>query len=56
VYDVIGDPPFDGAVQLIVTLTFVLVDVAGAAGTPGFAAALITTSDESAPKPTRLRA
>jgi len=56
VYDVIAEPPFDGAVQLIVTLTFVFTAVVGAAGTLGIAAALIDTSDESVPKPTRFRA
>ena len=56
VYDVIADPPLEGAVQLIVTLTLVLVDVVGAAGTAGIAAALIVNSDESALKPTKLRA
>lgn len=52
----IGEPPLDGAAQLIVTLTFVFAAVVGAAGTLGIAAALIATSVESAPKPARVRA
>ena len=55
-YEVIGEPPLDGATQLIVTLTFVFAAVDGAAGTLGIAAALIVTSDESAPKPASVRA
>jgi hypothetical protein len=56
VYVVIAEPPLEGATQLMVTLTFVLTAVVGAAGTLGMAAALMATSDESVPKPTRLRA
>jgi hypothetical protein len=56
VYAVIAEPPLEGATQLIVTLTFVFTAVVGAAGTLGIAAALMATSDESVPKPTRLRA
>jgi hypothetical protein len=56
VYAVIAEPPLEGATQLIVTLTFVFTAVVGAAGTLGMAAALMATSDESVPKPTRLRA
>jgi hypothetical protein len=56
VYAVIAEPPLEGATQLMVTLTFVFTDVVGAAGTLGMAAALMATSDESVPKPTRLRA
>ena len=55
-YAVITEPPLEGATQLIVTLTFVLAAVVGAAGTLGMAAALMATSDESVPKPTRFRA
>ena len=40
----------------MVTLTFVFTAVVGAAGTLGMAAALMATSDESVPKPTRFRA
>ena len=54
--EVIGEPPLFGAVQLIVTLVFEFVDVDGLAGKSGFAAALTSTSDESAPKPATLRA
>jgi hypothetical protein len=53
---VIAEPPFDGADQVIVTLTFVFTAVDGAAGTLGLAAALTLSSDESAPKPTIVRA
>jgi len=56
VYVVIAEPPLEGATQLIVTLTFVFTAVVGAAGTLGMAAALMATSDESVPKPTRFRA
>ena len=56
VYEVIVEPPLDGAVQLIVTLTFLFTIVVGAAGTLGIVAALIDTSDESWPKPTKVRA
>ena len=48
---VIAKPLADGATQEIVTLTFVFTDLVGAAGTPGLAAALIATSDESASFP-----
>jgi len=44
-------PLFNGAAQLIVTLTFELTAVVGAAGAFGFPAALISTSDESGPQP-----
>jgi len=40
----------------MVTLMFELTEVVGAAGTLGTAEALIATSVESAPRPTRLRA
>ena len=40
----------------MVTLTFVLTAVVGAAGRLGMTAALMNTSDNSAPKPTRFRA
>ena len=53
---VIAEPPLEGATQLMVTLTFVFAAVVGAAGMLGMAAALMATSDESVPKPTRLRA
>jgi len=53
---VIGEPPLKGATQLIVTLTFEFIAVVGAAGTLGIDAALIDTSDESGPKPTRFLA
>jgi len=43
VYAVIAEPPLNGATQLIVTLTFVFVDVVGAAGTLGMPAALMET-------------
>lgn len=56
VYDVIGEPLLFGAIQLNVTLTFVLMTVVGAAITSGIAAALIDTSFEFSPKPTRVRA
>ena len=56
VYAVIAEPPLEGATQLIVTLTFVFTAVVGAAGTLGFAAALTLNSDESSPRPTRVRA
>ena len=56
VYEVIGEPPLDGAAQLIVTLTLVFIVVVGAAGALGIDAALIDTSDESGPKPTRFLA
>lgn len=55
-YELIADPPLNGAVQLMVTLTFEFTEVVGAVGTKGTDAALIETSDESAPRPTRLRA
>ena len=55
-YEVIAEPPLEGAVQLIVTLTFEFTVVDGAVGTLGTAAALIDTSDESEPKPTRFLA
>ena len=41
---------------MIVTLVFELTDVIGAAGTLGLAAALTFTSEESVPKPTKVRA
>jgi hypothetical protein len=53
---VIAEPPLDGADHVIVTETFVFTDVVGAAGTLGLAAALTLNSDESAPKPIRVRA
>jgi hypothetical protein len=56
VYAVIAEPPLEGAIQLIVTLMFVLAAVVGAAGTLGLAAALTLNTDESSPKPTRVRA
>ena len=56
VYAVIVEPPLNGASQLMVTLTFELTVVVGAAGTLGMAAALMATSVESAPRPTRVRA
>ena len=56
VYPVIAEPPLNGASQVIVTLTFVFTVVVGTAGTLGIAAALTFNSDESAPKPTVLRA
>ena len=56
VYELITEPPFDGATQLIVTLTLVFTAVVGAAGTLGMAAALIDTSFESAPRPLRFLA
>ena len=57
VYPVIAEPPLvDGADQMIVTLVFELTDVIGAAGTLGLAAALTFTSEESVPKPTKVRA
>ena len=46
----------NGAAQLMVTLTLVLVCVVGAAGTLGTAAALMVTSDESGPRPMRFLA
>ena len=55
-YAVIAEPPVEGATQLIVTLMFVLTDVDGAAGTLGLAAALTLNSDESSPRPTKVRA
>jgi len=55
-YEVIAEPPFDGATQLMVTLVFEFTVVVGAAGTLGIAAALIDTSDESGPSPTRFLA
>jgi hypothetical protein len=55
-YAVIAEPPFEGVAQLIVTLMFVLTAVDGAAGTLGLAAALTLNSDESSPRPTRVRA
>ena len=55
-YWVISEPPVDGATQLIVTLTFVLTVVVGAAGASGTPAALISTTDESGPEPTEFRA
>jgi len=53
---VIAEPPLNGAIQLIVTLTFELVAVVGGPIIPGMAAALMATKAESAPRPTRLRA
>ncbi len=52
----IAEPLFVGAVQEIVTLVFETTEVDGATGTVGFAAALTLNSDESAPRPTTLRA
>ena len=56
VYAVIAEPPLNGAIQLIVTLTLVLVAVVGGPIMPGIAAALIETKAESAPRPTRFLA
>ena len=55
-YAVIAEPPLEGATQLIVTLMFVLTEVVGADGTLGLDAALTLNSDESSPRPTRVRA
>jgi len=56
VYAVIAEPPLKGAVQLMVTLTFVFTAVVDAAGIVGIEAALIDISEESWPKPTKVRA
>jgi hypothetical protein len=56
VYPVIGEPPSAGNTQAIITLVFEILEVVGAAGTLGFAAAITFTSDESAPYPTKLKA
>jgi len=53
---VIAEPPLNGAAQVTITLTLEFTAVVGAAGTLGIAAALIETSDESSPRPTRLLA
>ncbi len=56
VYPVIGEPPSAGATQVMVTLVFEFTVVVGEVGTLGSAAALMTISDDSAPKPSKLRA
>lgn len=55
-YELIAEPPLNGATQLIVTLTLEFTAVVGACGTLGMAAALMATEDESGPRPTMLRA
>lgn len=53
----IGEPPLSaGAAQEMMTLVFPFTEVAGEAGAPGTAAALMTTSDESELKPNEFRA
>ena len=47
VYEVIGEPPLNGADQVIVTPVLETTEVTGEVGVLGLAAALIENSDEA---------